>query len=69
MILITTRTIRVVLKFIEARDVIVDLIIDLNVITLLKKKLDMTINNNDLRMLARILEYIPLTIVQAAAYI
>jgi hypothetical protein len=41
----------------------------MDVITLLKKKLDVAINNNNLRMLVDILEYMPLAIVQAAVYI
>lgn len=57
-------------KLVEPRDVIVvDLITDINAVTLLKKKLDVPANDDDLQELACILKYMPLTIVQTAAYI
>jgi hypothetical protein len=58
------------MKLVEPRDVIiVDLITDMDAITLLKKKLDVPADDGDLRELTCILEYMPLAIVQAAAYI
>jgi Tetratricopeptide repeat len=69
-ILITTRTRSVAMKLVEPRDVIVvDPMTDMDAITLLKKKLDVPTDNGDLRELACILEYMPLAIVQASAYI
>ncbi|ERF69453.1 hypothetical protein EPUS_07857 [Endocarpon pusillum Z07020] len=69
-ILITTRTRSVATKLVESRDVIVvDPMTDMDAITLLKKKLDVPANDEDLRELTYTLEYIPLAIVQAAAYI
>lgn len=69
-ILITTRTTSVTTKLVEPRDVIaVDPMTDVDAITLLKKKLDVTTDDGDLRVLAHILEYMPLAIVQATAYI
>jgi hypothetical protein len=57
-------------KLVEPRDVImVDRIINADVVTLLKKKLDAAADDGDLRELARVLEHIPLAIAQAAAYI
>jgi hypothetical protein len=51
-------------KLVEPRDVIViDPMTDMDAITLLKKKLDVSADNSDLRELACILEYMPLTIV------
>jgi tetratricopeptide (TPR) repeat protein len=69
-ILITTRTRSVAIKLVEPRDVIpVDPMIDVDAIMLLKNKLDAPADDDDLHELARILEYMPLAIVQAAAYI
>jgi Tetratricopeptide repeat len=69
-ILITTRTRSVVTKLVEPRDVIVvDPMTDMDATTLLKKKLDVPTDDGDLQELAYILEYMPLAIVQAAAYI
>jgi hypothetical protein len=60
----------VVAKIVEPRDVIVvDPMINTDAMTLLKKKLDSTADKRDLEDLVRILEYMPLAIVQAAAYI
>jgi len=42
---------------------------DQDAITLLKKKFDQPVDGDDLEELADILEYMPLAIVQAAAYI
>jgi tetratricopeptide (TPR) repeat protein len=68
-ILITTRTKSVATKLVEPRDVIVvDPMTDIDAIMLLKKKLDMPVDDSDLQELASILEYMPLAIVQAAAY-
>jgi hypothetical protein len=69
-ILITTRTRSVATTLVEPRDVIVvEPMTDTDAITLLKKKLDEPAGDGDLRELVRILEYMPLAIVQAAAYI
>jgi Tetratricopeptide repeat len=69
-ILVTTRTSIVAAKIVEPRDVIVvNPMINIDAITLLKKKLDKSTDDPDLEDLARILEYMPLAIVQAAAYI
>jgi hypothetical protein len=69
-ILITTRTRSVAIKLVEPRDVIVvDPMINTDAIALLKKKLDGLTDDHDLEELASILEYMPLAIVQAAAYI
>lgn len=42
---------------------------NMNATTLLKKKLDVPVDDSDLEELACILKYMPLAIVQAAAYI
>jgi tetratricopeptide (TPR) repeat protein len=69
-ILITTRTSDMATKLVELRDVIVvDPMTDMDAVTLLKKKLDISVDDGDLRELACVLEYMPLAIVQAAAYI
>jgi tetratricopeptide (TPR) repeat protein len=69
-ILITTRTRSVATKLVEPRDIIpVDPMTDLDAIKLLQKKLDGIRDEHDLKELASILEYMPLAIVQAAAYI
>jgi hypothetical protein len=49
--------------------IMINPITDINVITLLKKKLNMPVDDNDLQELTYILEYMPLMIMQAAAYI
>jgi hypothetical protein len=69
-ILITTRTRSVATKLVEPRDMIlINLMTDTYAITLLKKKLDVSADDSDLRKLTSILEYIPLAIVQATAFI
>ena len=69
-ILVTTRTSSVAAKIVEPRDVIVvDPMTNTDAMTLLKKKLDSSTDNRNLEDLVRILEYMPLAIVQAAAYI
>jgi len=69
-ILITTRTKSVATKLVESRDIIlVDPMTDTDAIELLQKKLDRVRDVHDLKELASILEYMPLAIVQAAAYI
>jgi hypothetical protein len=68
--LVTTRTRSVATKLVEPRDIIpVEPMTAKDVITLLKKKLDQPVNDDDLRELADNLEYMPPVIVQAAAYI
>lgn len=57
-------------KLVELRDVImIDLMTDIDTITFLKKKLDTFFDDDDLRELVYILEYILLAIVQKTAYI
>jgi tetratricopeptide (TPR) repeat protein len=69
-ILITTRTRSVATKLVEPRDIIpVEPMTDQDAVTLLKKKLDQPADGVDLEELASTLEYMPLAIVQAAAYI
>jgi hypothetical protein len=69
-ILITTRTKSVASKLVEPRDIIlVDPMIDMDAIELLQKKLEGVPDEHDLKELAGLLEYMPLAIVQAAAYI
>jgi hypothetical protein len=69
-ILSTTRTRSVATKLVEPRDIIsVDPMIDTDAIVLLQKKLDGLTDKQDLEELASMLEYMPLAIVQAAAYI
>ena len=69
-ILITTRTRNVATKLVEPRDIIpVEPMTNTDAIVLLQKKLDGIANEHDLKELASILEYMPLAIVQAAAYI
>ena len=69
-ILITTRTRNVALKLVEQRDIIpIDPMINTDALVLLQKKLDESMNQQDLEELASLLEYMPLAIVQAAAYI
>jgi hypothetical protein len=69
-ILVTTRTSSVAAKIVEPQDIImVDPMINTDAITLLKKKLDRSVDESDLEELARILEYMALAILQAAAYI
>ena len=69
-ILITTRTRSVATKLVERRDIIlIDRMTDTDAIRLLQKKLDGSTKEQDLEELASILEYMPLAIVQAAAYI
>jgi hypothetical protein len=69
-LLVTTRTRGVATKLAEPPDVIlVDPMAKIDAVALLKKKLDATDINSDLEELASMLEYMPLAIVQAAAYI
>jgi hypothetical protein len=69
-ILITTRTRSVATTLVEARDaIVVNPMNDTDAVTLLKKKLEKPTGDGDLQELAQILEYVPLAIVQAAAYI
>ena len=69
-ILVTTRTSSAAVKIVEPGDVIVvDPMTNTDAITLLKKKLYKSADDRDLEELARILEFMPLAIVQAAAYI
>ena len=69
-ILITTRTRSVAAQLVERRDIIsIDPMIDIDARVLLQRKLDKTTNEQDLQELASLLEYMPLAIVQAAAYI
>jgi hypothetical protein len=69
-ILITTRTRNVALKLVEQRDIIpIDPMMDTDPLVLLQKKIDESTNQQDLEELASLLEYMPLAIVQAAAYI
>ena len=67
--LITTRTRSVATKLVELRDIVlVDPMSDADAIELLQKKLDEARDEHDLKELASILEYMPLALVQAAAY-
>jgi hypothetical protein len=51
-------------KLIKPRDIIpVESITDQDAVTLLQKKLNQSINNNDLKELAKALENIPLAII------
>lgn len=69
-VLITTRTKSVAHKLVEPRDTIpIDPMTEADAIELLAKKLDSSPDDTDLRKLAAVLEYMPLAIVQAAAYI
>ena len=69
-LLVTTRTRSVATKLVEARDVIaVKPMAEIDAVALFKKKLETVDAKSDLEELARVLEYMPLTIVQAAAYI
>jgi tetratricopeptide (TPR) repeat protein len=69
-ILVTTRTSSVAVNIVEARDMIaVSPMTNVDATILLKKKLDKPADDHDLEELARVLEYMPLAIVQAAAYI
>jgi methylglyoxal synthase len=49
--------------------IVINLIINIDVMVLLKKKLYKSVDDHDLEELARIFKYIPLAIVQATAYI
>jgi tetratricopeptide (TPR) repeat protein len=69
-ILITTRTRSVTTQLVEQRDIIpINPMIDTDARELLQRKLDGLTSEQDLQELASILEYMPLAIVQAAAYI
>lgn len=69
-LLITTRTLAVALQLVEARDSIqIGPMTNSEAIALLAKKLDGHPDDSDLCELAAILEFMPLAIVQAAAYI
>lgn len=66
----TTRTSSTAAKIVEPQDIImVDPMTNTDAITLLKKKSDRSVDESYLEELARILEYMALAIVQAAAYI
>jgi tetratricopeptide (TPR) repeat protein len=69
-ILITTRTRSVAIKLVERRDIIpIDPMTDIDALVLLQKKVDESTNQQDLEDLVSLLEFMPLAIVQAAAYI
>ena len=69
-ILLTTRTSGVAVKIVEPRDVIaVSQMTITDATMLLKKKLDKAADDHDLEELACLVEYMPLAVVQAAAYI
>ncbi|KAF2022622.1 hypothetical protein EK21DRAFT_119566 [Setomelanomma holmii] len=69
-ILVTTRNEEAALKLVERRDIIyVEPMDDAEGLALFKKKLGPQDNNSDVAELAAALEYMPLAIVQAAAYI
>ena len=69
-ILITTRTVEAALKLVEQRDIIkVKPMDEGHAVTLLQKKLGVPGDGNDVAELVGALEFMPLAIVQAAAYI
>ncbi|KAJ9656881.1 hypothetical protein H2198_004634 [Neophaeococcomyces mojaviensis] len=69
-VLITTRTANMAYHFVEPRDIIpIDPMAEDDAIELLAKKLNSHKGDTDLKDLATILEFMPLAIVQAAAYI
>jgi tetratricopeptide (TPR) repeat protein len=69
-ILMTTRTREVALKLVEQRDIItVEPMDEAHAVTLLEKKLGMRGDGNDIAELVGALDFMPLAIVQAAAYI
>ncbi|MCJ1251979.1 hypothetical protein MMC30_009217 [Trapelia coarctata] len=69
-ILITTRNKLAALKLVEERDIIVvEPMKPADALTLLQKKLGNQDNSNEVSKLAALLEFMPLAIVQAAAYI
>ena len=69
-ILITTRDKRVALKLVEERNIIdIEPMNEAQAVTLLQKKLGAQGDSGDVAELAAVLEYMPLAIVQAAAYI
>jgi hypothetical protein len=69
-IIMTTRNREVALKLVEQRDIIsVQPMDKAHAVTLFKKKLGMQGDSKDIAELAAELEYMPLAIVQAAAYI
>ncbi|OAG04890.1 uncharacterized protein CC84DRAFT_1165253 [Paraphaeosphaeria sporulosa] len=69
-ILITTRDKGAALQLVEQRDVIVvEPMNEAQAVALLQKKLDAQGDSGDVAELAAVLEYMPLAIVQAAAYI
>jgi hypothetical protein len=69
-VLITTRSREVALKLTEQRDIIiVEPMDEAHALALFEKKLGTQVHSNDIAELAAALEYIPLAIVQAAAYI
>ena len=69
-LLVTTRARSVATKLVEPRDVIaVEPMTEVDATALLKKKLDIADIESDMEELTNILEYMPLAIVQAAAYI
>ena len=69
-LLVTTRTRSVATKLVEPRDVIaVEPMAKTDAVTLLQKKLGAIDGDSDLEELASMLEYMPLALVQAAAYI
>ena len=69
-LVVTTRARSVANKLVEPRDVIaVEAMAETDATALLKKKMDMADIETDMEELVSILEYMPLAIVQAAAYI
>jgi hypothetical protein len=69
-ILVTTRSKEVALKLVEQRDIIsVEPMDEAQALALLKKKLRTEGDNGDIVELAAALKYMPLAVVQAAAYI
>jgi tetratricopeptide (TPR) repeat protein len=69
-ILVTTRNVEAALRLVEKRDIIaVEPMDQANAVTLFEKKLDIQEDRGEIVKLATALEYMPLAIVQAAAYI
>ena len=69
-ILITTRSKGIALKLVEEREIIaVEPMAESHAITLFEKKLGVLGDSNDIAQLVAALEFMPLAIVQAAAYI
>jgi tetratricopeptide (TPR) repeat protein len=69
-VVVTTRNRQAALKLVEQRDIVeVELMDEPSALALLKKKLGTQADNSKTAELAAVLEYMPLAIVQAAAYI